>query len=669
MNKKWLIKFTGIAIGVLVLIIHFIFTGVLYNGEKEKVRNDARYQAISSNEILGSLLLKEEKNLKTFLGSSSVKDRGKRLAVASQYRGGYLFSLQGMNNTHLFGEELLLQEKDSLKRNLRGRWMRSKAPFDEGSFINIDGKIYLIKYYVDFEEAINYILVLSIDSTFFNQVKRSSRNGLDRNVIVYNEVNEVIAGSIEISDYELATKAYEERLKKGNLYIQISNDLNYWKVILEYKDIYSGLYNRSFKRSLLLTLPFGMILLFITYLFSNRFYKPMSSLMKFLEENIEGNPEEEISQMIKVKNSYERSLPELREQKILDYIKGRKEYGEDEICELIPSEPYHLMLLLPESLIVHKKLKELLSKLKEDFTILRDEQKIILIFHSHSEDFLRGINDLFGFVKEEIVSFSSICSSVRELKRSYKEVVKGVYFSIKISSNIISPELIDSIAGESSFPVKEEEELFKSIKDQGFWKDYYFLVFKKIADSRCTIVNTKFMFIRLLTDIYNFSKENKLWDEEESIEDLYYDLDQLKTRKTIEEFFYKILSQTASRVGEVKYLEDKEVTDSIEEYIEANYRKVTFTVSSISIKIGYSISHLERKFKKIHNNSIKSHIIVKRIALAKSIMESRPDIKIKDLAYDVGYENSKSFINIFKKYEGLTPGEYKKNLTLKKTHS
>lgn len=39
-------------------------------------------------------------------------------------------------------------------------------------------------------------------------------------------------------------------------------------------------------------------------------------------------------------------------------------------------------------------------------------------------------------------------------------------------------------------------------------------------------------------------------------------------------------------------------------------------------------------------------------------MANNKDMKIKDLAEKVGYNSSNTFIRIFRKYEGVSPGKY-----------
>jgi len=50
-----------------------------------------------------------------------------------------------------------------------------------------------------------------------------------------------------------------------------------------------------------------------------------------------------------------------------------------------------------------------------------------------------------------------------------------------------------------------------------------------------------------------------------------------------------------------------------------------------------------------------------RLARAKELL-ARDGVSIAEAAVRVGYYNSNAFIRTFKKYEGITPGQYKMKL-------
>ena len=57
-------------------------------------------------------------------------------------------------------------------------------------------------------------------------------------------------------------------------------------------------------------------------------------------------------------------------------------------------------------------------------------------------------------------------------------------------------------------------------------------------------------------------------------------------------------------------------------------------------------------------NNFKDFLNRYRIEKAKEILRDDPSIKIVDLSAMVGFNSSNSFIRVFSKYEGITPGAY-----------
>ncbi len=93
------------------------------------------------------------------------------------------------------------------------------------------------------------------------------------------------------------------------------------------------------------------------------------------------------------------------------------------------------------------------------------------------------------------------------------------------------------------------------------------------------------------------------------------------------------------------------------DFINENYNSADMSLESVSESMDFSVSYLAKLFKDSTGRSIKEYITERRIMEAKLLLETST-LKVKEIGEQVGYPNTQSFINIFKKYEGLTPGEY-----------
>lgn len=95
------------------------------------------------------------------------------------------------------------------------------------------------------------------------------------------------------------------------------------------------------------------------------------------------------------------------------------------------------------------------------------------------------------------------------------------------------------------------------------------------------------------------------------------------------------------------------------DYLAQHYAEPQLDLDTLSAQLGFSGSYISKMFKAATGISIKEHITQKRIALACDLLR-HTDKKVWEISTAVGYEQQRSFIEIFKKYKGMTPSEYRK---------
>ena len=93
-------------------------------------------------------------------------------------------------------------------------------------------------------------------------------------------------------------------------------------------------------------------------------------------------------------------------------------------------------------------------------------------------------------------------------------------------------------------------------------------------------------------------------------------------------------------------------------YIDQNYTS-KISLESVANQFNVNKSYLLRLFKENTGLTVNNYILQKRILMAKN--ELRFSNKTMDvIAEECGLETANYFIRIFKKIEGMTPGEYRK---------
>lgn len=94
------------------------------------------------------------------------------------------------------------------------------------------------------------------------------------------------------------------------------------------------------------------------------------------------------------------------------------------------------------------------------------------------------------------------------------------------------------------------------------------------------------------------------------------------------------------------------------EYINNNYSK-KITLKNFAKENFYTPTYFNQAFKECYGVSIKEYIIKKRVQEAIRLLDTT-DMPVDKIAVEVGYDNKSHFYNLFKKYTGLTPAEFKK---------
>lgn len=102
--------------------------------------------------------------------------------------------------------------------------------------------------------------------------------------------------------------------------------------------------------------------------------------------------------------------------------------------------------------------------------------------------------------------------------------------------------------------------------------------------------------------------------------------------------------------------DDKKILNA-QTFIEKNYQN-PITVEEIAEQSNMSKRNFIRRFKKATQNTPLEYIQRVKIEAAKKGLEKGSQ-KISTLIYDVGYNDAKTFRNVFKRYTGLTPQKYR----------
>lgn len=150
-----------------------------------------------------------------------------------------------------------------------------------------------------------------------------------------------------------------------------------------------------------------------------------------------------------------------------------------------------------------------------------------------------------------------------------------------------------------------------------------------------------------------------VWDLNEGIGILK--LNECRNNDQLRQFMSRHIQRHISHLQELENRKhmNRYTTKAIE-YMEEHFA-MNISITDIADHIGISSGHLSRTFKTETGKSMLEYLTEFRVAKSKEMLAQRSD-SLNEISQALGYNDVQSFIRFFKKFEGVTPGEYRKNI-------
>ena len=128
----------------------------------------------------------------------------------------------------------------------------------------------------------------------------------------------------------------------------------------------------------------------------------------------------------------------------------------------------------------------------------------------------------------------------------------------------------------------------------------------------------------------------------------------------------EFLAMAMEAAGHGTGADDKRPHRPVEEYVERAAQFIHYNYRTIEVRdvvnfIGFSRSYLTTAFKKSKGMSLQEYLLRVRIQKAKELIKAT-DLPVGEIGLRTGYEDQLNFSRIFKKYEGVSPSEYRRRI-------
>lgn len=308
-------------------------------------------------------------------------------------------------------------------------------------------------------------------------------------------------------------------------------------------------------------------------------------------------------------------------------------------------------------------------KIKMIFPIQSDEQIEYMkdIAYKKVLKVRNTIRDTFG-VKMSF-GISEIYNSLLEITDKYNQALSVINNIDCFGMDIVNyGDIKCEIAKEFQYPYEMEKQLLEKMRLGLTVQSLE--VFTKIFDytTECLKGDTnkvKFELLELYFAMYRMDCETDFEDiglrNFVMSKEKYFNLDSIHEVKHIFEEDTKII---CDRFKEARNAKTKNIIYDAVKYIKRNYMK-EITLEEVSKKVCVSPNYFSRIFKSEFNKNFIDYITIVRIEAAKDYI-LKTNKSIRDICWEVGYNDPNYFTKVFKKITNLTPSEFKENNKLQK---
>lgn len=188
------------------------------------------------------------------------------------------------------------------------------------------------------------------------------------------------------------------------------------------------------------------------------------------------------------------------------------------------------------------------------------------------------------------------------------------------------------------------------------WSTFYLTFSGAAIDSILSALNMNFSAVYEESEVSLFYRHiNKIFHNlEDNVQTnlMGYDL------STYLYTFLMLLKKYGKLNNRLSTLQSFEKIRYIVEWLEQVYPE-NIGLHEISEKADVSSQHLNKLFHDTFGMSPYSFLVQLRIREAKRLLLTDPDLTLKDLSQQVGFNGVSHFVSTFKKREGITPKQYR----------
>jgi YesN/AraC family two-component response regulator len=260
------------------------------------------------------------------------------------------------------------------------------------------------------------------------------------------------------------------------------------------------------------------------------------------------------------------------------------------------------------------------------------------------------------------ISYSGLISSLCDICDAYNYTKEGIEYCRLKSIDCIQYDEKKSRNTESvysSYYISKINKKIKNCLEAGNFKDLTYIVDEifdvyfngKLTTSRIRLSIYELIHV-IFTSINEYNSTQSIKLDSDSI---VYELLKCKSISSLKQTLTDIMLRLSANQKNDINNQTTRLIQEINKFVSANYSDYELCVNKIAAEFDMSVPYLSKLFKKETSVKLHDYINSVRISKAKKMLNN---YSVSEVAVKVGFNDSSSFIKIFKKFEGITPGQY-----------
>lgn len=472
----------------------------------------------------------------------------------------------------------------------------------------------------------------------------------------------------------------------------------------------------SYIRIILISVVAASIVLglILSYLMSSRHYTPIRNIIRFIKSN-RAKPEddhgEEYETILstirdvfvenrKLEHKYQKQIPAVKNHFIVCLLKQHmidenkhKEFLE--LCELDFPHPYYVVAIIKiddfgnfgiregkttARFAVSRAAEECMGSRYPVHAVDLEEDKLALLINVDRPDvgtegagLTEAIAQLQNSLNHSLELMVSIgvgksSADLLSIYKSYNEAVTALNYSLIVGVNLISYyEQVQDRVNTIYYPLEKEQQLINYVKIGEYGG------IERILDElyRLNFIERKLSLPMVNCLMYSLTRTTLNILEElhvdhakfvlEELEMLQNDPDQEQADRKFERI-KRIYETTCHIVSRRKSSGNTALIHKILGYLHAEYARSTLSLVEVADRFGVSATYLSKFFKEQTGYNFAHYVNRCRLNHGKELLRNR-ELSIQEIAGQIGFMSANTFIRVFKKYESVTPGQYRDSIS------